>query len=136
MKLYTVISINRETSKESPPRYDLAPMNHAAACNFMDSCRTEYTDYRIHPWPDDVAAAEPPLIANGYRRDKDKQDQERAEKIEAAEWLEKDALYLDSRVEFYKQRCTPNCEWIAHRTQEAADHSRFLAEEIRKQLAQ
>lgn len=67
MKLYTVITINRRTGEESPPRIDLAPMNHAAACNFMQACRTGYTDYRLHPWPDDVPHGEP-LISHHYRK--------------------------------------------------------------------
>lgn len=74
MKLYTVIPIRRRAigshpkGREYPPRYDLAPMNHEAACNFMASCRTEATDYRIHPWPDDVPHPSAPLIATSYRK--------------------------------------------------------------------
>ena len=71
MKLYTVTPIRRKTGEELPPRYDLRPMNHAAACNFMDACRNEHTDYKIHPWPDSVPHPGPPLTADGYRRDKD-----------------------------------------------------------------
>lgn len=67
MALYTVISINLHTGEESGPRYDLVPMNHQAACNFMQACRTEYTDYRLHPWPDSVPHGEP-LIAQNYRK--------------------------------------------------------------------
>lgn len=68
--LFTVIPIHQGV--ELPPRYDLRPMNHAAACNFMDACRNSFTDYKIHPWPDSVPHPGEPLKANGYRRDKDK----------------------------------------------------------------
>ena len=76
MKLYTVTPIYRNrTHNNGPqaPRYDLRPMNHAAACNWMDACRNHHTDYMIHPWPDDVPHPGPPLIVGRYRRDKDKQ---------------------------------------------------------------
>jgi hypothetical protein len=72
MKLYTVASINRKSGKQEPPRYDLAPMNHAAACNFMDACRNRDTDYVIIDWPDHIPHPKPPMLADGYRRDKDK----------------------------------------------------------------
>lgn len=72
MKLFTVIPIDRRTGAGLGARYDLRPMNHAAACNFMDACRNDATDYEIHPWPDDVPHPGPPLMADGYRRDKDK----------------------------------------------------------------
>ena len=66
---FTVAAINRKTEKQFPPRYDLKPMNHAAACNFMDACRNEYTDYVIIPWP---GPHEEILTAEGYRSDKNK----------------------------------------------------------------
>lgn len=66
-KLYTVIPISQ--GKELPPRYDLHPMNHAAACNFMDSCRNSFTNYKIHPWPDSVPLNGEPLTSSRYRRD-------------------------------------------------------------------
>lgn len=69
MKLFTVIPINRKTKAELPPRYDLAPMNHAAACNFMDACRDRHTDYKIHHWPENVPHPKAPMLAKGYRRD-------------------------------------------------------------------
>lgn len=69
MKLYTVVPIIRGTEKEMPPRYDLAPMNHAAACNFMEACRNSHSDYRIHDWPADVAHPALPMYATGYRSD-------------------------------------------------------------------
>lgn len=68
--LYTVIPIHK--GEELPPRYDLRPMNHAAACNFMDACRNSFTDYKIHPWPESVPQTGEPLIAEGYRRDQGK----------------------------------------------------------------
>lgn len=73
MKLYTVIPFTRRQvgtipkGHTFPPRYDLAPMNHAAACNFMEACRTGTTDYRLHPWPDDVPHPKPPMLAASYR---------------------------------------------------------------------
>lgn len=66
MKLYTVIAINRKTGREMPPRYDLRPMNHPAACNFMAKCRNEFTDYKIHEWPDTVPLNGEPLTADKY----------------------------------------------------------------------
>lgn len=69
--LFAVIRINRATKREMT-RLDLAPMNHAAACNFMDSCRTEYTDYRLTPWPEATPHPAPPMYADAYRRDQDK----------------------------------------------------------------
>lgn len=79
MKLFAIIPIcrNRQNMPKShvgelPPRYDLAPMNHAAACNWMDACRNHHTDYRLTPWPAEVPHPAPPMIATGYRRDKDK----------------------------------------------------------------
>lgn len=74
-KLYTVIPIarNRKTGNgDLSPRYDLRPMNHAAACNFMDACRNEFTDYKLHKWPSSVPFPGEPLLSNGYRRDKSK----------------------------------------------------------------
>lgn len=68
MKLYTVITINRRTGEESPPRINLAPMNHAAARRFIKLSRTAYTDYRLYPWPDDVPHGEPPLIMKSPRK--------------------------------------------------------------------
>ena len=68
MKLYTVITINRRTGEESPPRINLAPMTHAAARRFIKLSRTAYTDYRLHPWPDDVPHGEPPLIMKSPRK--------------------------------------------------------------------
>jgi hypothetical protein len=70
MKLFTVIPISK-TAGELAPRYDLLPMNHAAACNFMDACRNSSTDYKLHEWPADVPAPPgPPCFAMGYKRDK------------------------------------------------------------------
>ena len=68
-KLYAVVGILRKTKKETP-RFDLAPMNHAAACNFMDSCRNQFTDYRLIDWPENQPHPKPPICADGYRRDK------------------------------------------------------------------
>lgn len=64
MKLFTVFTINRATKRQNPPRYGLAPMNHAAACNFARACTTEATRCYIHPWPADVPHPKPPMIAN------------------------------------------------------------------------
>jgi len=72
MKLFTVIPTNRRTKREFGPRYDLRPMNHAAACNFARACTTEATSYRLQPWPDNVPHSGPPLTANGYAADNDK----------------------------------------------------------------
>lgn len=74
MILYTVIPIRRRAvsgqpkGHKLPPRYDLRPMNHAAACNWMDACRNQWTDYEIHPWPADVPHPGKPILAKGYRR--------------------------------------------------------------------
>jgi len=68
-KLYAVVSILRKTKKETT-RFDLAPMNHAAACNFMDACRNEFTDYRLIEWPASQPQLKPPMFADGYRRQK------------------------------------------------------------------
>lgn len=67
MKLYTVASIWRSTGRVSAPRFDLTPMSHAAACNFMDACRSDFTDYKLIPWPESVPIQSPPLHAAGYR---------------------------------------------------------------------
>ena len=70
MNLFTVTgqtTLAGKTTKH-PPRYDLRPMNHAAACNFAKACTTEFTSYELHPWPADVPAPGPPLLANGYRK--------------------------------------------------------------------
>lgn len=43
-KLFTVCHIPKrgpQKGVKGAPRLDLAPMNHAAACNFMDACRTD-----------------------------------------------------------------------------------------------
>lgn len=72
MKLFTVIPTNRKTNRVLPPRYDLRPMNHAAACNFARACTNENTSYRLQPWPADVSQPGPPLTANGYAADNDK----------------------------------------------------------------
>lgn len=66
--LFTVIPIVK--GRELPPRYDLRPMNHAAACNFMDACRNSFTDYKIHPWPASVGFSGTPILAGRYRRDR------------------------------------------------------------------
>jgi hypothetical protein len=66
-KLYAVVSIYRKTGQETT-RFDLRPMNHAAACNFMDSCRNEFTDYRLIDWPENQPYEGKPLYADGYRR--------------------------------------------------------------------
>lgn len=71
-RLYTVASVSLVTGIESRPRFDLAPMNHAAACNFMDACRSRHTDYMLIDWPEDQPFPRPPMFATGYRRDKDK----------------------------------------------------------------
>ena len=67
MKFYTVITINRSSGKEMPPRYDLRPMDHMSACNFMVACRSNHTDYRLHEWPEDVPHSGIPLFCAGYR---------------------------------------------------------------------
>jgi len=80
MKLYAVIPIyrnrltDREKETEGKPRFDLRPMNHPAACNWMDACRDDWTDYRLIDWPEDVPLSGIPLIADKYRRDKDKEN--------------------------------------------------------------
>lgn len=75
--LYTVVAISRKTGVEQPPSYDLRPMNHAAACNFMDACRNAVTDYRIHPWPEDIPFPGEPSLADSYRRDQDREESEK-----------------------------------------------------------
>lgn len=65
---YAVVHINRKTRKEAPPRYDLAPMNHAAACNFIHACRNEHSDFRLVEWPADQSASKFPMFATGYRK--------------------------------------------------------------------
>ena len=78
MNLYAVVPIRRKDigeqkkGTELPPRFDLKPMNHKAACNWMDSCRNEFTDYRLMEWPESEPFSCKPIIADGYRRDKDK----------------------------------------------------------------
>jgi hypothetical protein len=73
MKLYTVTPYRARTvgthrkGREYPPRIDLAPMNHAAACNFAAACRNEETGYRITPWPEGTPHPKPPLYAATYR---------------------------------------------------------------------
>lgn len=71
MKLYAVIHINRKTRKEMPPRFDLAPMNHPAACNWMDACRNDYSDYKLTLWPAAVPHPAPPISCDRYRRHQD-----------------------------------------------------------------
>ena len=66
--LYAVVPISKEKG-ELAPRFDLAPMNHAAACNFMDACRNSHTDYRLEYWPEEVAHPKPPQYRDAYRRD-------------------------------------------------------------------
>lgn len=72
--LFAVIPVRRVTvgnhpkGKEYPPRLDLAPMNHQAACNFMEACRTTFTEYKLTPWPADAPYPASPLIATEYRR--------------------------------------------------------------------
>ena len=74
MKLYTIQGVTKcaGITREIPPRYDLRPMNHAAACNFARACTTRFTSWTLHPWPADVAQPGPPLLANGYAADNDK----------------------------------------------------------------
>lgn len=74
MKLFTVIATTRcaGQTRQCPPRYDLQPMNHAAACNFARACTNEHTSYKLTPWPPDVPQPGPPLIAKGYAADNDK----------------------------------------------------------------
>lgn len=74
-KLYAVIPIyknrlpDRRQETEAKPRFDLRPMNHAAACNWMEACRDQWTDYRLIEWPADVAWPSSPMLAAKYRRD-------------------------------------------------------------------
>ncbi len=70
--LYAVVTVFLKIKKEPEPRFDLAPMNHAGACNWMDSCRNKYTDYRLIEWPAHQPHPKPPIYADGYRRDQDK----------------------------------------------------------------
>lgn len=70
-KLFAVIPIYwrrnpASRNGEGAPRFDLSPMNHAAACNWMHNCRTYFTDYRLTPWPADVPFPSPPLFAERY----------------------------------------------------------------------
>lgn len=67
MKLYAVIPISK-TKGKLPPRFDLHPMDHKAACNWMDSCRNEHTDYRLTEWPKSVPFPGPPVTAKRYRQ--------------------------------------------------------------------
>lgn len=69
MKLYTVILLDRKTGQELKAMLDLAPMNHAAACNFMEACRNEHRDYKLQEWPEDVSPVSPPMYSMAYRRD-------------------------------------------------------------------
>lgn len=75
VKLYAVIPIatnrlpDRKATSEGKPLFCLRPMNHAAACNWMQACRNEFTDYRLIEWPADVAAPGAPIIADDYRKD-------------------------------------------------------------------
>jgi len=70
MKLFAVTATTTcaGITRKLPPRYDLRPMNHAAACNFMQACTTEFTTWQLHPWPADVPHNGEPLLANGYRK--------------------------------------------------------------------
>ena len=73
-RLFAVIPIymHRDANNgEQPPRLDLAPMNHAAACNWMQACRNHWTDYRLTIWPESVSHSKPPMLANGYRETAD-----------------------------------------------------------------
>ncbi len=72
-QLYAVVPVYivpRSHGRKPEPRYDLAPMNHQAACNWMDACRNQWTDYILIPWPDDVPHQAPPCLATDYRRDR------------------------------------------------------------------
>jgi hypothetical protein len=90
MKLFTVTPIRRKSGEELPPRYDLAPMNHFAACNFMDACRNAATDYKLHEWPADVPHGKRLCLAAGYARDKGKPVNlaEYPDALEARDYLE------------------------------------------------
>lgn len=70
-KLYAVVPVylkpRASGAKEGSPRLDLAPMNHPAACNWMDACRDRYTDYLLIDWPADAPHPKPPMLATGYR---------------------------------------------------------------------
>lgn len=74
MKLFAVIPYRRRAigsqpkGHELPPRYDIAPMNHEAACNWVHNCTTDATGYRLTPWPDDVPHPSPPLTAERHLR--------------------------------------------------------------------
>jgi len=70
-KLFCVIPIykNRKTGNgEQPPKLNLAPMNHQAACNYMTACRNDFTDYRLTPWPIDEHYLKMPQYSNHYRK--------------------------------------------------------------------
>lgn len=73
-QLFTVKGVTRcaGVTRTIPPRYDLRPMNHAAACNFARACRTGFTRWTLHPWPADIPAPGPPLTAKTYAADNDK----------------------------------------------------------------
>jgi len=70
MKLFTIAGVTEcaGITRNIPPRYDLRPMNHKAACNFARACTTGFTRWTLHLWPDSVPHTGEPLIASKYRR--------------------------------------------------------------------
>jgi len=70
-KIFCVIPIYKNRKKgngEQPPKFNLAPMNHAAACNYIKSCLNDFTDYRLTPWPRDEPYLKIPIYSNFHRK--------------------------------------------------------------------